>query len=64
MRIWTVFFHKDETVAEEEEEEKSKKAVEVPHKILGPFLLRRVKSDMEKNLLLKKEINKYLCRVD
>jgi SWI/SNF-related matrix-associated actin-dependent regulator of chromatin subfamily A member 5 len=46
------FLHKDETVAEEEEEEKSKKAVEVPHKILRPFLLRRVKSDMEKNLLL------------
>ena len=33
------------------EAEKSKKVAEVPHKILGPFLLRKVKSDLEKNLL-------------
>ena len=38
----------------EEEEEKSKKVVEVLHKILRPFLLRRVKSDVEKNLLPSK----------
>jgi SWI/SNF-related matrix-associated actin-dependent regulator of chromatin subfamily A member 5 len=44
------FLHKDETGAEEEEE-KSKKVVEALHKILRPFLLRRVKSDVEKNLL-------------
>ena len=30
---------------------KSKKVVEALHKILRPFLLRRVKSDVEKNLL-------------
>jgi SWI/SNF-related matrix-associated actin-dependent regulator of chromatin subfamily A member 5 len=35
----------------EEEEEKSKKVVEALHKILRPFLLRRVKSNVEKNLL-------------
>ena len=35
----------------EEEEEKSKKVVEALHKILRPFLLRRVKNDVEDNLL-------------
>ena len=44
------FFHKDST-GTEDEDQKSKKIVEAPHKILQPFLLRQVKSDMEKNLL-------------
>jgi SWI/SNF-related matrix-associated actin-dependent regulator of chromatin subfamily A member 5 len=44
------FLHKDET-GSEEEEEKSKKVVEALHKILRPFLLSRVKSDVEENLL-------------
>ena len=44
------FLHKDDNGIEVEEE-KSKKIVEVLHKILRPFLLRRVKSDVEKNLL-------------
>lgn len=44
------FLHKDETDGEADEE-KSKKVVEALHKILRPFLLRRVKSDVEKNLL-------------
>ena len=44
------FLHKDETGAEEEEE-KSKKVVEALHKILRPFFLRMVKSDVKKNLL-------------
>lgn len=44
------FLHKDATGADEEEE-RSKKVVEALHKILRPFLLRRVKSDVEKNLL-------------
>ena len=30
------------------------------HKVLRPFLLRRVKSDVEKSLLPKKEVNLYL----
>ena len=33
------------------EEEKSHKVVEALHKILRPFLLRRVKADVERNLL-------------
>lgn len=33
------------------EEEKSRKVVEALHKILRPFLLRRVKADVERNLL-------------
>src|SRR5260221_3221754 len=44
------FLHKDST-STESEDEKSKKVVEALHKILRPFLLRRVKSDVEKNLL-------------
>ncbi|EEB89358.1 hypothetical protein MPER_12552, partial [Moniliophthora perniciosa FA553] len=44
------FLHKDEA-DQEAEEEKSKKVVEALHKILRPFLLRRVKADVEKNLL-------------
>ncbi|KAF8660982.1 hypothetical protein AX16_001504 [Volvariella volvacea WC 439] len=53
------FLHKDDAGADGEEE-KSKKVVEALHKILRPFLLRRVKADVEKNLLPKKEINIYV----
>ncbi|KAG7446305.1 SNF2 family DNA-dependent ATPase [Guyanagaster necrorhizus] len=53
------FLHKD-SAGTDEEEEKSKRVVEALHKILRPFLLRRVKSDVEKNLLPKKEINIYV----
>ncbi|KAI0814754.1 SNF2 family DNA-dependent ATPase [Irpex lacteus] len=53
------FLHKDDAEGEADEE-KSKKVVEALHKILRPFLLRRVKSDVEKNLLPKKEINIYV----
>lgn len=44
------FLHKDD-IGTEAEEEQSKKVVEALHMILRPFLLRRVKSDVEKNLL-------------
>ncbi|ORX45511.1 hypothetical protein DM01DRAFT_1340018 [Hesseltinella vesiculosa] len=37
-----------------------KKVVEQLHKVLRPFLLRRVKADVEKSLLPKKEINIYV----
>lgn len=47
------FLHKDEKDADAVEE-KNKKVVEALHKILRPFLLRRVKSDVEKNLLPSK----------
>lgn len=47
------FLHKDENEGEEDEE-KSRKVVEALHKILRPFLLRRVKSDVEKSLLPSK----------
>ncbi|KAN0132684.1 SNF2 family N-terminal domain containing protein [Lactarius tabidus] len=57
------FLHKDDTVTDVDEE-KSKKVVEALHKILRPFLLRRVKSDVEKNLLPKKEINIYVGLTD
>ncbi|KAF8511891.1 P-loop containing nucleoside triphosphate hydrolase protein [Hysterangium stoloniferum] len=41
-----------------------KKVVEALHKILRPFLLRRVKVDVEKNLLPKKEVNIYVGLTD
>jgi SWI/SNF-related matrix-associated actin-dependent regulator of chromatin subfamily A member 5 len=50
------FLHKDDDGADEEEE-KSKKVVEALHKILRPFLLRRVKADVEKGLLPSKLSN-------
>ncbi|KAI5991718.1 SNF2 family N-terminal domain-containing protein [Pisolithus orientalis] len=53
------FLHKDDS-GTGNEEERSKKVVEALHKILRPFLLRRVKSDVEKSLLPKKEINIYV----
>ncbi|PHZ07630.1 uncharacterized protein RHIMIDRAFT_242445 [Rhizopus microsporus ATCC 52813] len=37
-----------------------KKVVEQLHKVLRPFLLRRIKSDVEKSLLPKKELNVYV----
>jgi SWI/SNF-related matrix-associated actin-dependent regulator of chromatin subfamily A member 5 len=43
------FLQMDE-IGAEAEEEKSKKVVEALHKILRPFLLRRVKADVKKNL--------------
>jgi SWI/SNF-related matrix-associated actin-dependent regulator of chromatin subfamily A member 5 len=46
-----------EATPELTEEEKSKKVVEALHKILRPFLLRRVKADVEKNLLPSKDFN-------
>ncbi|KAM0255472.1 hypothetical protein ACHAQJ_005699 [Trichoderma viride] len=36
------------------------KVVQQLHRVLRPFLLRRVKSDVEKSLLPKKEVNVYL----
>ncbi|TFY81497.1 hypothetical protein EWM64_g2517 [Hericium alpestre] len=57
------FLHKDES-SHDDDEAKSKKVVEALHKILRPFLLRRVKSDVEKNLLPKKEINIYVGLTD
>ena len=50
------FLHKDEGEADADDE-KSKKVVEALHKILRPFLLRRVKSDVEKNLLPSKDFH-------
>ena len=73
------FLHKDDAEGEADEE-KSKKVVEALHKILRPFLLRRVKSDVEKNLLPSKrsenlmyvlnshpgcrEGDQHICRID
>ncbi|KAF2138477.1 uncharacterized protein K452DRAFT_321050 [Aplosporella prunicola CBS 121167] len=42
------------------QEEDQDTVVQQLHKVLRPFLLRRVKSDVEKSLLPKKEINLYI----
>jgi SWI/SNF-related matrix-associated actin-dependent regulator of chromatin subfamily A member 5 len=42
------------------EDEASNKVVKQLHSVLRPFLLRRVKMDVEKSLLPKKEINVYV----
>ena len=42
------------------ENEDSDLVVQQLHKVLRPFLLRRVKSDVEKSLLPKKEVNLYI----
>ncbi|PAV22924.1 SNF2 family DNA-dependent ATPase [Pyrrhoderma noxium] len=57
------FLHKDDSGASDDQEA-NKKVVEALHKILRPFLLRRVKSDVEKSLLPKKEINIYVGLTD
>lgn len=60
------FLHKDDTEAGGDEEA-SKKVVEALHKILRPFLLRRVKSDVEKSLLpsacchLRQVVGSLMC---
>lgn len=46
----------DEWFAESDQD----KVVEQLHKVLRPFLLRRIKSDVEKSLLPKKELNVYV----
>lgn len=56
------FLHKDEKEAEGDDE-KSKKVVEALHKILRPFLLRRVKSDVEKSLLPSMCLHKLFAEV-
>ena len=73
------FLHKEDSEGQAEAEG-NKKVVEALHKILRPFLLRRVKADVEKNLLpstsfiverastlvnsLCREGDQYLCPFD
>lgn len=44
--------------------EKEEGIVEQLHKVLKPFLLRRIKSDVEKSLLPKQEMNVYVSMTD
>ncbi|KAF2276727.1 uncharacterized protein EI97DRAFT_417712 [Westerdykella ornata] len=46
------------------QDEDSDTVVKQLHKVLRPFLLRRVKSDVEKSLLPKKEVNLYVGMSD
>lgn len=45
---------------EDQEEEDQDKVISQLHKVLKPFLLRRIKADVEKSLLPKKELNVYV----
>ena len=47
-----------------ENKEESDVVVQQLHKVLRPFLLRRVKAEVEKSLLPKKEINVYVGMTD
>jgi SWI/SNF-related matrix-associated actin-dependent regulator of chromatin subfamily A member 5 len=47
----------DETVSEEEKEKRNKKIIEQLHRIMRPFLLRRIKKDVEYSLKPKVEIH-------
>ncbi|KZO91235.1 SNF2 family DNA-dependent ATPase [Calocera viscosa TUFC12733] len=61
------FLHKDvggSGDVEMDDDERNMVVVRALHKILRPFLLRRVKSDVEKSLLPKKEINLYVGLTD
>ncbi|CCH44088.1 chromatin-remodeling complex ATPase [Wickerhamomyces ciferrii] len=44
----------------ENQEDDQDLVIQQLHKVLNPFLLRRVKSDVEKSLLPKKEVNLYV----
>ncbi|ODV97027.1 hypothetical protein PACTADRAFT_1610 [Pachysolen tannophilus NRRL Y-2460] len=54
----------DDKNGNENENEKDNSLVQQLHKVLQPFLLRRIKSDVEKSLLPKKEVNVYLGMSD
>ncbi|CAK7918968.1 ISWI chromatin-remodeling complex ATPase Isw2p [[Candida] anglica] len=49
---------------DDEKEKNQDKVVQQLHKVLSPFLLRRVKSDVEKSLLPKIESNVYIGMTD
>ena len=61
---WFDFEAKDEEDATNEEASKRVKVVEKLHGILKPFLLRRLKGDVETNLPRKKEIVLYAHMVE
>lgn len=52
------------TAEEGKEEQNEEGIVEQLHKVLKPFLLRRLKSDVEKSLLPKQEMNVYITMSD
>lgn len=52
------------TAESTEEEQKEGSVVAQLHKVLKPFLLRRIKSDVEKSLLPKQEMNVYVKMTD
>ena len=50
----------DEWFSSESSEEDKEKVVKQLHTVLSPFLLRRIKNDVEGSLLPKKELNVYV----
>ncbi|KAA1102342.1 hypothetical protein PGT21_019144 [Puccinia graminis f. sp. tritici] len=54
------WFERKRNGAEDSSSDAENSVVKQLHKVLRPFLLRRVKSDVEKSLLPKKEINVYV----
>lgn len=54
------WFSKDEEAASEQAQDDQDKIVQQLHQVLKPFLLRRIKNDVEKSLLPKQELNVYV----
>ena len=53
-------FQVDNTLSKQESEEEQAKVIKKIHRLLRPFMLRRLKSDVETNLAPKKEIYLYV----
>lgn len=58
------WFTSKDAVTEEEKEENQKHVVRQLHQILSPFILRRIKADVESSLLPKVETNVYIGMTD
>ncbi|KAK5661678.1 hypothetical protein OQA88_9778 [Cercophora sp. LCS_1] len=50
----------DQWFSNQDKDQDQDKVVQQLHRVLRPFLLRRVKADVEKSLLPKKEVNVYI----
>ncbi|ODQ78226.1 hypothetical protein BABINDRAFT_52814 [Babjeviella inositovora NRRL Y-12698] len=50
----------EEGNTDDENEERQDKVIQQLHNVLSPFLLRRIKADVEHSLLPKKEVNLYV----
>lgn len=62
--VFNEWFENQGGKTDEEKEKNQDKVVQQLHKVLSPFLLRRIKADVEKSLLPKIETNIYIGMTD